>query len=184
MSGSFSSLGTNMREGAPEPARVPRSEWLLLLAAAIVAIPLWRWRGNTSGAGATVMARITLVTSDRDDLACASPRVVNGYRCAFEKDTGVQRAPAAKWLAPYMTESHQMFLLPELFNQTSLKVRYEKEPPTTTPRSALRRFTAVCKLRLIEKVSGVQVRWVKSDPMSPPDNTAWVAEPLACKVEG
>lgn len=184
MSDSSLSLGTEIRGTPTAPLRAPRAEWLLLGAAAIVAIPLWQWRGQASGPGTTIMARITLVTSDREDLACASPRAVSGYRCAFEKDTNVATTATTKWLAPYMTESHEMFLLPSLFEQASLKARYEKEPPTTSSRSALRRFTAICKLRLIEKISGVQVRWVKTDTMSPPDNTAWVAEPIACKVEG
>lgn len=185
MSDSSSNPGTEpAHSAATNDKKAPRIEWLLLVVAAGIAVPLWKWRGNHNGAETTIMARITLVTSDREDLACASLRTIKDLGCSFETAEKARLPAPAHPLAPYMTEDHQMFLLPGLFEQPSLKKRYESEPPTAATRETLRRFTAVCKLRLVEKIGGVQVRWVQNQPFSAADNNAWVAKPIACKVEG
>ena len=49
----------------------------------------WRNGGGTSR-GDTIQAAITSVTTDCDDLACASGKVVRQYRCEF-------RAPGTPW---------------------------------------------------------------------------------------
>ncbi|HEY4188337.1 MAG TPA: hypothetical protein VGP07_24905 [Polyangia bacterium] len=168
---------------APLPVPRPRAvKWLVVGIAAIVAGSLWSWRGKVGGAK-PVDAPITLVTSDREDLACALDRAIGKYKCEFSAPG--QRwsdAPAAKdRLAPYFTVDRQLYLVPGLFEQPALAARYQSESPQGRPRDKLRRFVARCKLRLVEKVDGLKTRWLVGGNFGPSDG-AWVAEPEDCKV--
>ena len=174
--------------GAPTaaPLPVPRPQvlrWLIIGIAAIVAGSLWSWRGK-SAAQKTVDAPITLITSDREDLACALGKAVGQYKCEFRAPGQAwPEAPAAKdKLAPYFTTDRQMFLIPGLFEQPALAARYKSDPPTGKPRDQLKRFVARCHLHLVEKVDAFQTRWATGTPFGPADG-AWVAEPEDCKVE-
>lgn len=170
----------------PAPLPLPRPKfvrWVVLGIAVVVAGSLWSWRGNLTGPKDTD-APITLITSDREDLACALDRAVGHYKCEF-------RAPGQAWpdapavkdrLAPFFTTDRQLYLLPGLFEQPALADRYRTEPPRGLPRDHLRRFVARCKLHLLEKVdAGLQTRWLASGTFGPSDG-AWVAEPKDCKV--
>ena len=85
---------------------------------------------------------------------------------------------------PYMSDGRQMFLLPGLFEQTAVLARYEREPPERKRRDLLRRFNALCKLRLVERLEeGFDVRWLRSSPWGRSD-AAWVAVPISCRVDG
>jgi len=171
---------------SPAPLPVPKPQvvrWLIIGIAAIVAGSLWSWRGKTA-AQKTVDAPITLITSDREDLACALGKAVGQYKCQF-------RAAGQPWpeapsdkdkLAPYFTTDRQLFLIPGLFEQPALAARYKSEPPAGKPRDQLKRFVARCRLRLVEKVEGFQTRWM-SDANFGPADSAWVAEPEDCKIE-
>jgi hypothetical protein len=162
-----------------------KKQWLLVALAAAIAIPLWNFRGSLSGPGTVIDAPITLITSDRDQLSCALSRTVQKYRCAFEAPDKPWSSPptAAETLAPYLTTHRQMFLIPGLFEQSALQQRYEREPPRGLHPSRLRRFTANCKLRLLEKVEGFHTRWARAGTWGR-SSSAWVAEPLACEVDG
>jgi len=171
---------------SPAPLPVPKPQvvrWLIIGIAAIVAGSLWSWRGKTA-AQKTVDAPITLVTSDREDLACAMGKAVGHYKCQFRAaGQPWPEAPAEKdKLAPYFTTDRQMFLIPGLFEQPALAARYKSEPPAGKPRDQLKRFVARCRLRLIEKVEGFQTRWMTDANFGPADS-AWVAEPEECKIE-
>ncbi|MES1207797.1 MAG: hypothetical protein ABUS79_17825, partial [Pseudomonadota bacterium] len=83
-------------------------------------------RGAGTGRGGMVQAEITLVTSDHDDLACASDKAVGQYRCEF-------RAPGTPWpdavaridrLAGYYTLDRKLYVIPGLFEQPPLAKRY------------------------------------------------------------
>ena len=76
--------------GSPPVSRRPR--WILWAAAVVVALAIWSWRRSTDH-GSSVDASINLVTTDRDDLACASERTFGRYRCEF-------RAPGIPWPDP------------------------------------------------------------------------------------
>jgi len=178
--------GTTGAAPAAPPLPVPKPQvvrWLIIGIAAIVAGSLWSWRGKTA-AQKTVEAPITLITSDREDLACAMGKAVGQYKCQFRAaGQPWPEAPAAKdKLAPYFTTDRQMFLIPGLFEQPALAARYKSEPPTGKPRDQLKRFVARCHLRLVEKVEGFQTRWM-SDATFGPGDAAWVAEPQDCKIE-
>ena len=177
--------GPGPSASGPAPLPLPRPKfvrWIVICIAAVVAASLWSWRGNVTGPK-DVDAPITLITSDREDLACALNRAVGKYRCEFRGPGQVwPDAPAAKErLAPYFTTDRQLYLLPGLFEQPALADRYRTEPPRGLPRDHLRRFVARCKLHLIEKVDGLQTRWLAGSTFGPSDG-AWVAEPRDCKV--
>lgn len=175
---------TGPAPAAPLPVPKPQVvRWLIIGIAAIVAGSLWSWRGKTA-AQKSVDAPITLVTSDREDLACALGKAVGQYKCEFRAaGQPWPEAPSAKdRLAPYFTTDRQMFLIPGLFEQPALAARYQSDPPTGKPRDQLKRFVARCHLRLVEKVEGFQTRWMTGSNFGPADS-AWVAEPQDCKVE-
>jgi hypothetical protein len=167
---------------AAPPTR--RQEWLVIIAAAVVAVPLWTWRGTWNQPGMTMSATITLVTSDREDLSCAFDRRVAGYRCGFQGSTEPWPDPpaVAQTLAPYMTVNRQMFLLPALFDQPAIAARYQQESPAHVPRAQLKRFEVICTLKLREKVDQFKVRWEHSGTWGS-SATAWVAEPTDCKLK-
>jgi hypothetical protein len=182
----MSDVGTSVvaAESAPPPGRARRREWLVIIVAAVVAVPLWNWRGTWNQPGMTTSATITLVTSDREDLACALGRRVDGYRCGFQGNTepwGDPPAPA-QTLAPYMTVNRQMYLVPALFEQPAIAARYQQEPPANIPRERLKRFEAICTLRLREKVDQFKVRWEAGGSWGSAD-AAWMAEPSDCRVK-
>lgn len=160
-----------------------RIEWLVLVVAAIIAWPVWNYRGERHRRGDVVDAPISLVTSDRNQLSCASRKVFGTYRCAI-------RAPGHAWpkppavaeqLAPYNTTDGQFFLVPGLFEQSALAARYAQEPPEHVAIKRLHRFVARCKLRLVHELRSVQVRWSRTGRWSDGPQ-GWVAEPVTCQV--
>jgi hypothetical protein len=169
---------------APPSRNTRRREWLVIIAAAVVAVPLWTWRGKWNQPGMTMSATITLVTSDREDLACAFDRRIAGYRCGFQGTTEPWQDPpaTAQTLAPYMTVNRQMYLLPALFAQPAVAARYQQEPPANVPRAQLKRFEVICTLKLREKVDQFKVRWERSGSWGSA-GAAWVAEPSDCKIK-
>ena len=172
--------------GAPRGRglRRPRGfEWVLVGVAVVIAWKLWDWRGNVTGPGKTTKAPITLVTSDREDLACGFGGSVGRYRCAFDANGKPWPNPptAADRLAPYYTTDRQLYLIPGLFEQPALARRYESESPATVPRDKQRRFVARCEVRILEKVDRFKTRWLASGGFNDSD-AAWVAEPVNCTV--
>ena len=166
---------------------VPRPQsvaWLVIGLAALIAWPLGSWRGRSWEPGQVVSAAITLITSDREDLACGMDRSVGARRCAFSA-SGEARNPPVRGdhvLAPYLTVSRAMFLVPALFDQPALAARYQAEPPAGVARNDLRRFVASCQLRLRERVPALAVRWERTAPWQPAGD-AWVAEVVGCRVD-
>jgi len=155
-----------------------------VIAATVVGgIALWSWRGRVPGRGATIDASVNLVTTDRDDLACASPQTFGRYRCAF-------RAPGHPWpdpparadlLAAYYTVNQQLLVIPGLFEQPAVAARYAAEEPRGLPRDLRPRFIATCHLELIGQLHHFQTRWLRTGDWNPQDE-AWVAVPSNCRV--
>lgn len=156
-------------------------EWLLVGVAALGAVLLFRARGSY-GRGTELDVPITLVTSDREDLGCASSARFGRYRCEFRKggDTWSDPPAPADRLAPYYSEDRRLYLIAGLFQQPALATRYAEEDPGQKPREALRRFSAHCKLRLVERTDGFDVRWLRTDTWHSENGPAWVAEPVQC----
>jgi hypothetical protein len=106
----------------------------------------------------TSSADITLVTADRADLDCASPAIIDGFRCGFADPTHRVEIPEGKRLQPVLTRGRHMFLIPGLFAEPAISARYKSEPPDK-PRDQLKRFTAICHMRSVGQLTGVRTRW-------------------------
>jgi hypothetical protein len=166
------------------PMAAPKTEWMILAAGLVLAVPLWMWRGELPRAGAQREVALTLVTSDREDLSCALDGTYGGFGCGYESNgKAVDPAQSAEQtLSPYMTEARQLFLIPGLFLQPALGARYESESPQGVRRSRLKRFTAVCKVRLVQKVENVRVRWLQQGDFGN-GGPAWIAQAENCTVK-
>lgn len=156
--------------------RARRSQWIVVGATAALGVALWSWRGRVAGPGTTIDAEISLVTTDRDDLACASDAVVRGHRCAF-------RAPGKPWspaprgadlLAPYYTTDQHLIVIAGLFEQPPLAARYAAEAPLRLPREQRPRFSARCRLKLVGRLPAFKSRWLAGADWASED-AVWVA---------
>jgi hypothetical protein len=128
-------------------------------------------------------ASINLVTTDRDDLACASPETFRRNRCAF-------RAPGQPWpdpparadlLAAYYTVNQQLLVIPGLFEQPAIAARYAAEEPGGLTRDLRPRFVATCRLELVAELRHFQTRWLRGGGWNRQDE-AWVAVPSDCQI--
>lgn len=161
-----------------------KRKWLIVGLGLVCAVPLWLWRGGPTGVGSTIEARLTLISSDKDDLACGAEAEYGGFRCAFLPN-GEAAAPAPspeRTLAPYMNHQRRLFLIPDLFAAEPLRLRYEADSTQKIPRSRRKRFDAVCQLRLLAQADGVAVRWLKSRKVEG-SQSAWVAIVQTCKIQ-
>lgn len=133
-------------------------------------------------AGKTIPVSITLVTADARDLACAGDVEVGGARCGFAEDGSPWSGAAEKpVLAPYMTVDNVMFLVPDLWKEPALARRLAADPPDV-PRKQLRRFTAKCDMKVLEKAKSFYVRW---EPHMDWSHTpeAWVGAVSGCSID-
>lgn len=118
--------------------------------------------------GDVVPVEVTVVSTDKRDLACASDKEVAGRRCQFEaKNKPLAGGPTAdddKLLQPYTTvESERtQFLGAGLW--TSLK---DQKLPNV-------RFTAKCKLTVEGKLKSHAIRWSNDGPWYDQSNN-WFA---------
>jgi hypothetical protein len=161
------------------PPRRPR--WIVIAGFVAVALALWGWRGR--GGGHVVPASLTLVTSDHDDLACASEQAFGRYRCEF-------RAPGVPWPDPpapadrlvgYYTGEQKLYVIPGLFEQSALAARYAAEEPKKIPRDQRPRFSADCQLKVIDQMHNFQTRWTKTGDWGHQDD-APVATASDCRI--
>jgi len=172
-------------DGSHDTRPLPlRAACIVIAARVVVAVVLGSWRGRIPGRGATLDATISLVTTDRDDLACASPERVGPYRCAF-------RAPGKPWpepparadlLAAYYTVNQQLLVIPGLFEQPAVAARYAAEEPRGLPRDMRPRFVATCRLKLVGELRHFETRWLRGGGFNPQD-AAWLAVPSNCRVK-
>lgn len=96
---------------------------------------------------------ITLVSTDRQDLACASGTEVKGLHCAFESQAKRWSKGDAnddkKMLKPYSTTANVNFFAAGLWSEPALAP--DKLPAT--------RFAVKCKLNVVGKMPRADVRW-------------------------
>jgi hypothetical protein len=174
-------------ESSPAPARPApprRRGWMILAAIGLAILFMWTSWGRGPGRGSIVPASITLVTADRDDLACASDKVVGDYRCEF-------RAPGTRWpdqpapvdrLAPYYTVDQKLYVVAGLFEEPALAKRYADEEQHHLPRDQRPRFVADCQLKLVGRLKDFQTRWLKTGGWGHQAD-AWVATPSDCRIQ-
>jgi hypothetical protein len=162
-----------------------RPAWIVLAAVAVIALAVWSFRGRQSGgAGPGSDTAINLVTTDKDDLACASDKTFGRYRCEF-KAPGVPwpdpPAPADR-LAGYYTMDQKLVVIAGLFEQPPLAARYAQEEPHKLPRDQRPRFSANCQLKTIDHLHDFQTRWIKGGDWNHQDD-APVAVPSDCRLQ-
>lgn len=140
--------------------------------------------------GQEIDAAITLVSTDSKALACASTEEIDGRHCELEapnpakpwdKPLAKELPPRERVLAPYKTTSDVMFLIPGLFSQPALVERLEIDPPVFGIEHT--RFNAHCKLRIVGKMSKLDVRWAPNGPWYPATNV-FVATASGCTLSG
>jgi hypothetical protein len=151
----------------------------------VIALAVWSFRGRHSGGTSSGNdTSINLVTTDRDDLACASDKTFGRYRCEF-------RAPGVPWpdppapadrLAGYYTMDQKLVVIAGLFEQAALAARYAQEAPGKLPRDQRPRFSANCQLKTIDHLRDFQTRWIKTGDWNHQDD-APVAVPSGCKIQ-
>ena len=172
---------------SPSPAPSPESAqsvsrrpvWIAFAVVAAVVLALWAWRGHRGG----IAASITLVTTDRDDLACASEQRFGRYRCEF-------RSPGVAWPDPpapadclvgYYTVEQQLYVIPGLFDQPALADRYASDESHKIARDQRQRFAAACQLKVIDRMRNFQTRWLKTGDWGHQDE-APVATVSDCRI--
>jgi hypothetical protein len=143
----------------PPPAAVGKSVFLFVIVIGALSAGFWFLGKETGGersaprwkTGQTVDVNITLVATDRNDLACSSATVVAGRRCEFESKTkAVEPKPEDdKLLKPYTTTDNIRFLAAGLWSQPELDAR--KLPSD--------RFTVKCKYSVEGEIKRPAVRW-------------------------
>jgi 4-amino-4-deoxy-L-arabinose transferase-like glycosyltransferase len=112
-------------------------------------------------------ADITLVTSDRGDLACASQETLRDLQCGFTDETAPRHGDEQRTLQPVYTTDRRLYLMPGLFLEPSIRSRYESESPSK-PREELKRFTAECRISTVGTLGGVRTRWLAGGAWSDP----------------
>ena len=151
-------------------------------------------------AGQPEEIEITLVTADYEKLACAYDKQVGDAHCEYKTEHELwPRDPSApvddnkkNVIQPYSAVPDNAFiLLSGLWAQPEVAMRLHAEPPANVETKRLARFIAHCRVRPVERVDGVKIRWNKTDDWAVgtlrlADNrqvTPWVAVVEHCSVE-
>ena len=108
--------------------------------------------------GSVVTGYITLVTSDRHNLDCASQAGVQGFRCGFTSEGHPRQIDEQQKLRPFTTLDQELYLIPGLFFEPTIDARYQAEPPTKPP-AELQRFVVKCRIQVVGELADVKLRW-------------------------
>lgn len=171
-------------ESAPKPAGLGKYKLLIsLVIVGLIALGYVATRQSApqGAVGNIVEAAITLITSDRTDVDCAMEASIDGYHCGFTAQDKPFQVDEKNKLQPFFTVERRLLLVPGLFLDPAVEMRFKSEPPTK-PREQLARFTARCQVRIQKAVSDVRVRWLSSAPFGEP-GPAEVATIVDCKIE-
>ena len=137
---------------------------------------------NSAAILRTAAVDITLVTSDRTDVACVSLKGFQVYHCGFSTEIVNWQGDEQNKLAPYYTVDRHQYLIPGLFLEPAIRDRYQSELPNK-PREQLRRFTAHCQIKIIGKLAGVRTHWQVNTAWGNPEDIE-VGMVSGCKIEG
>jgi hypothetical protein len=174
------------QENTPKSSGLGKYKLLIaLIVCGLIALGFVATRssGLTSSGGSSVVdAAITLITSDRNDVDCVSDTAIDGMRCAFITPEKPAQVDEKNKLQPFFTVDRRLFLIPGLFLDPAIELRFKSEPPTK-PREQLTRFVARCKLRIQNSVTNIRVRWTARDNFGDPQ-PAEIATVVECKIEG
>jgi len=141
-------------------------------------------------AGNPETVKITLITADYDRLACVLDRKIEGSYCEYKTETERWPRPEGAPLddnkkdiiQPYSTSPHnQLLLVSGLWAQPEVAQRLHDEPAHAIPEKKLSRFLAECKVRPLERINQIQLRWSESAKWGS-QGPAWIARAESCKV--
>lgn len=165
------------RGGEPRhgDASAPRREWMLLGAGLLLAVAGFLYRGSPRAGGTLVWADLTLVPEDAIRLACAAGQDFSGFRCAHGAD-GARVPGVARPLVPAVTTGRELYFVAGLFQDPDLA----RHLASVRGRPS-ERFTARCRLRLIERTREVRVRFQLDAPFAPAE-PGWVADAVSCQL--
>jgi hypothetical protein len=152
-----------------------------------------QWQPNQS-----VEVGITLIAADYDKLACAYDKPVGGVHCQYKNETEIWPAePDAPLdnnkkdiIQPFsLVPDNQLILLAGIWAAPTVAYRIHQEPDSVAQKRQAR-FIAKCRIRPIERVQNVSIRWNtgaawgKAAVVVPnePDQVPWVAVTESCTV--
>ena len=124
--------------------------------------------------GGSRMVELTLLRSDRQDLACASDVVVAGLHCGHRGDlreAGPRSSDDANVLQPYNTIQHELLLAAGLWTSPALR-----DP---LPEG---RFSAVCNFHMTGVMKSASIRFGASAPFGPIGKTVAVGNLTDCMI--
>jgi len=155
--------------------RASRWDWIIVAVGLLVATAAFAHRGQPEGVGSRVNVEITLVPRDARGLSCASDRAYSNLRCAFTANgagpTGTDRP-----IVPVVSVRRELFFAAGLFQDPSVA---EHLKGAARPDE---RFVAACRLRLVEHVTDLRVRFWENVAFARAE-PAWVADVISCRVE-
>jgi hypothetical protein len=140
--------------------------------------------------GSSARVPITVVTSDFNNLACASTTPIDGARCAFSAEQRYQPADPtaplddnkADIIQPYSTyPDNHVVMVAGLWAQPAVATRLHQEPPSNRPDNSLLRFTVTCDLSFVGQLRDFSVRWRPTDSWYK-QGFAMVARPSNCVI--
>jgi len=119
-------------------------------------------------AGSVHPVEITLITGDRDRLACADDREFEGRHCEYTASKMRKPRPSdaplddnrVNIIQPYRTAigNHLVFIA-GVWNTPAVAVRHHQEPPQGKADKELKRFATTCQLRFLGSMEDVWARW-------------------------
>ncbi len=157
----------------PPPAAVGKTVSIFIVTMGVLSAGFYLLGAETGGdrtaprwkTGQTVDVNITLVATDRNELACASDVEIAGRHCEFKnKTTPWDKVEDDKLLKPYTTTDNVQFVGAGLWSQPGLEV---KKLPAD-------RFTVKCKFTVEGEIKKPGIRWATRGGFSDKDN-AWYA---------
>jgi hypothetical protein len=141
-------------------------------------------------AGKTVDVEITLITADYDRLACVLDREIGGAHCEYKTESQTwERAPGEpvdnnmkNIIQPYSTSpDNKLILVGGLWSMPTVAMRVHNEPWHSVSEKKLARFIVNCKVRLIENLAKITLRWNKTQKWGE-QGPAWVGIAESCEV--
>lgn len=123
-----------------------------------------------------VSVPISLARSDEGGLDCALADPVEHFRCAFrEPETRVVPLASKDTLYPVTTADGGQYLVGGIFDEPRVRTHLVRAISD-------RRFTALCRLRLIRKVTSSRTR-AGGLEWKPAEEPVWAAEVLSCSID-
>jgi hypothetical protein len=121
--------------------------------------------------GSTRVVELTLVRSDKENLACASDQTVAGLHCGYRRDFGAAGGSAddSQVLQPYNTINDELLLGAGLWTSPDLKGPL---PPS--------RFSVVCNYHVQGIAGSAAIRFAVGAPFGPVGKTVTVGSLTDC----